>query len=95
MKVYTNRTFNVDIMNKIVEYTIDDIRHNRADSVEDALNSNIDSSLFYDDDMWDIMKEYQRPSEADWDSAFQAAWEDMYSAIEVEDGLFDEDEEEN
>lgn len=92
MKVSVNTRFNVDIMNKIVEYTVDDIRHNRADSVEEALNANIDSSLIYDDDMWEIMKEYQTPSEANWDEAFQLAWEDMYSAIEVDDEFFDDEE---
>lgn len=93
MKVYSNRYFNIEIMNKIVEYAIDDVRHNRANTVEEAVRQNADDVLIYTSDQWEIMEEYQSPETADWSSALEDAISDMISAIDVEDEWFEDDEE--
>lgn len=94
MKIRVIKRLNLEILNNIVEYVVDDLQHNRVDSIEDSINNNMDSVLIYTDDLWDLMKEYQRPHEANFDEAWQLAWEDIYSAIEVEDEWFDFDEDE-
>lgn len=94
MKVRRTRTLSLDILNDIVDYVIDDLQHNRVDCIEDSINNNMDSVLIYYDDQWDVMKAYQTPQEANFSEAWQMAWEDIYSAIEVEDEWFDEDDEE-
>lgn len=92
MKASIINTLNLDVLNNIVEYVVDEINSGSARSLEDSISNNMDSVLIYDDDIWDLMKEYQRPSEANFDEAWQLAWEDIYSAIEIEE---DEDEEED
>lgn len=49
------------------------------DNLDEEIYSAIDAGLIYDADQWEIMKNYQRPSEADFNSAVELLTEDLYS----------------
>lgn len=43
-----------------------------------------DSDIIYTDDIWEIMAHYQRPQEADYESAIEDAYYDVDSAVRDE-----------
>lgn len=62
---------------------------------DDEIMSAVDDALIYDDDQWDVMKHYQRPSEANFDEAIEYLIDDIYSiANRIAESLEVEDEDE-
>lgn len=95
---YKNRKFfkdsiGVDILDNIVEAVLDrkeeyvdengEIDEN---AVDDIIAEEMDN-IIYDADMWEIMENYQRPDEADWEEAYMYALDDVTSEIHDELGI--------
>ena len=67
------------------------------ENLDDSIYSAIDEGLIYNEDQWEVMKHYQVPSEADYDSAIEELTNDLYSICKsmLEDNEEDEDLEES
>lgn len=78
----------VDILDKVVEYVeerkdefTDEDGNIDDDALDRVIQEEFDSALIYDADVWEIMAHYQRPQEADYDSAIEDAFYDVDSAV--------------
>lgn len=69
---------------KIVEDVIDrvDFEEVNEDTIYDIAYQEIDDSLIYTEDQWEVMKHYQSPNEADFDSAMEEFTNDIIAIIE-------------
>ena len=67
------------------------------ENLDDSIYSAIDEGLIYNEDQWEVMKHYQVPSEADYDSAIEELTNDLCSICKsmLEDNEEDEDLEES
>lgn len=81
----------VDILDKVVEYVeerkdefTDEDGNIDDDALDRVIQEEFDNALIYDDDVWEIMAHYQRPQEADYNSAIEDAYNDVYSAVRDE-----------
>lgn len=81
----------VDILDKVVEYVeerkdefTDEDGNIDDDALDRVIQEEFDNDLIYDDDVWEIMAHYQRPQEADYKSAIEDAYNDVYSAVRDE-----------
>ena len=81
----------VDILDKVVEYVeerkdefTDEDGNIDDDALDRVIQEEFDNALIYDDDVWEIMAHYQRPQEADYNSAIDDAYNDVYSAVRDE-----------
>lgn len=48
---------------------------------DDALMEELDNSLIYYEEQWEILKEYSTPMTANWDEAMKLYLDDIYSCI--------------
>lgn len=51
------------------------------EDLEDALQYAMDDELIYDEDLWEIMKYYQRPNEANFDGAMEEFYNDLLDIL--------------
>ena len=51
------------------------------EDTEEALQNAMDDELIYDDDLWEIMKYYQRPNEANFDEAMDEFYNDLLDIL--------------
>lgn len=70
------------MINEIKEQTIEKARFNLEDgeTLENAVQLAIDD-IIYDDDLWEIMMEYQRPQDANLDEALNFFYSVVYEEI--------------
>ena len=48
---------------------------------EEELQYSMDTELIYDEDLWEIMKYYQRPSEANFNEAMEEFYNDLLDIL--------------
>ena len=48
---------------------------------EEELQYSMDTELIYDEDLWEIMKYYQRPNEANYDEAMEEFYNDLLDIL--------------
>ena len=51
------------------------------EATEEELQQAMDDELIYDDDLWEIMKYYQRPNEANLDEAMEEFYNDLLEIL--------------
>ena len=51
------------------------------EDTEEALQYAMDDELIYDDDLWQIMRYYQRPCEANFDEAMEEFYNDLLDIL--------------
>ena len=73
---------------------IDLLNRGEYDDLYLAVSETIDRKLIYTCDLWEIMKTYQSPEEANLREAVDMFAEEVYSIIAVEEEDEEEDEEE-
>jgi len=71
----------VDIIENVID-RIEDIYVEDEDELHDAIIQAIDDSLIYTEDLWEIMKQYQSPQDANWDEAVEEFYNDVYVIVE-------------
>lgn len=81
----------IDILDNVVEYVkerkdefTDEDGNIDDDALDRVIQEEFDNALIYDADVWEIMAHYQRPQEADYDSAIEDAYNDVYNAVRDE-----------
>ena len=74
-----------DTAQAIAEESVDEYESGNYSNIEDAIADEIDSHIIYDDDIWEIMKDYQNPQDANYDDAINSLYEDVISMIEEEE----------
>ena len=74
-----------DTAQDIVEAAVKEYESGNYSNIEDAIADEIDSHIIYDDDIWEIMKDYQNPQDANYDDAINSLYEDVISMIEEEE----------
>ena len=72
--------FNLKVCD-IAEAIIERMEECTEDEIEDELKYAMDDELIYDDDLWEIMKYYQRPSEANFDEAMEDFYNDLLDIL--------------
>ena len=53
-----------DTAQDIVEAAVEEFNKGNYKDIEDAISDEINSRIIYDDDIWEIMKDYQEPQDA-------------------------------
>lgn len=79
-----------DTAQAIAESVIDEFNKGNYKDIEDAISDEINSQIIYDNDIWEIMKDYQTPQDANYEDAITLLYEDVISMIEEEEGGNDE-----
>ncbi len=51
------------------------------EDIEEALNQSMNDELIYDDDLWQIMRYYQRPCEANFNEAIEEFYNDLLAIL--------------
>lgn len=51
------------------------------DEIEDELQYAMDDELIYDEDLWEIMKHYQLPQDANFDEAIEEFYNDLLDIL--------------
>ena len=72
--------FNLKVC-EIAEAIIERMEDYEGDNLEEALQSAMDDELIYDDDLWEIMKYYQRPTEANFNEAMEEFYNDLLDIL--------------
>lgn len=70
-----------DKFNDFVVQIAKGIFESMEDSTEEELKYSMDIELIYDDDLWEIMKYYQRPNEANYDEAMEEFYNDLLDIL--------------
>ena len=55
--------------------------YEEEEEMEEALSYAMDDELIYDDDLWEIMKYYQRPNEANFSEAMELFYGDLLEIL--------------
>lgn len=71
-------TYKVSI---IAESIFERVKDYKEDDLEDALQYAMDDELIYDDDLWQIMRYYQRPCEANLSEAIEYFYSDLLDIL--------------
>ena len=74
-----------DTAQDIVEAAVEEFNKGNYKDIEDAIADEIDRQTIYDNDIWEIMKDYQTPQDANYDDAINSLYEDVISMIEEEE----------
>ena len=74
-----------DTAQAIAEESVDEFNKGNYKDIEDAIADEIDRQTIYDNDIWEIMKDYQTPQDANYDDAINSLYEDIISMIEEEE----------
>ena len=69
----------------IAEEAVEEFNKGNYKNIEDAISDEINSQIIYDDDIWEIMKDYQEPQDANYEEAMTSLYEDVISMIEEEE----------
>ena len=72
--------FNLKVC-EIAEAIIERMEECTEDEIEDELKYAMDDELIYDEDLWEIMKYYQRPNEANFDEAMEEFYNDLLDIL--------------
>ena len=75
----------------IAEEAVEEFNKGNYKDIEDAIADEINSQIIYDDDIWEIMKDYQNPQDANYDDAMESLYEDIMSMVEEEEEEEEED----
>ena len=81
-----------DTAQTIAETSVEEFNKGNYKDIEDAISDGIDSQLIYDNDIWEMMKDYQDPKDANYKDALASLYEDIISMIEEEEDEEEEDE---
>ena len=81
-----------DTATAIAEESIKEYEAGNYKDIEDAIADEIDRYLIYDNDIWEIMKDYQTPRDANYEDAIASLYEDIISMIEEEEEEEEEEE---
>ena len=65
----------------IAEAIFERVKDYEEEDTEEALQNAMDDELIYDDDLWEIMKYYQRPNEANFDEAMDEFYNDLLDIL--------------
>ena len=74
-----------DTAQAIAEAALEEFNKGNYKDIEDAIADEIDSQIIYDNDIWEIMKDYQEPQDANYEEAMTSLYEDVISMIEEEE----------
>ena len=74
-----------DTATAIAEAALEEFNKGNYKDIEDAIADEIDSQIIYDNDIWEIMKDYQEPQDANYEEAMTSLYEDVISMIEEEE----------
>ena len=74
-----------DTARAISEESVKEFNKGNYKDIEDAISDEIDSQIIYDNDIWEIMKDYQDPHDANYEDAMISLYEDIISMIEEEE----------
>ena len=72
--------FNLKVC-EIVKSIFERMEDYKEDDLEEALRNAMDDELIYDDDLWEIMKYYQRPTEANFGEAMEEFYNDLLEVL--------------
>ena len=72
--------FNLKVC-EIAEAIIERMEEVSKDKIEDELQYAMDTELIYDEDLWEIMKYYQRPNEANFNEAMDEFYNDLLDIL--------------
>ena len=75
-----------------VEAAIEDV-FDGAD-IDEAVSSEVDRTLIYNEDIWTLLQSYQRPTEANYDEMVDEFYDDVYRFTRDYIDLLDSDAEE-
>ena len=65
----------------IAEEIFERMEYYEEEDIEEALRQAMDDELIYDDDLWEIMKYYQRPNEANFNEAMDEFYNDLLEVL--------------
>ena len=65
----------------IAEAIFERMRDYEEEDIEEALSQSMDDELIYDEDLWEIMKYYQRPTEANFNEAMEEFYNDLLEIL--------------
>lgn len=88
-----NNDFAIETAKEIVEY----LNNGDYTDIDTAISEELDRKLIYYDDQWKMIQTYQRPHEANYDTALEMFMSELYSIIkeeEIEQEIEEEQEEE-
>ena len=93
MKKYTinYEEWHGDTATAIAEKVVEEFNEGNYKDIENAIADEIDSQIIYDNDIWEIMKDYQEPRDANYEDAMSSLYEDIISMIEEEEEEEEED----
>ena len=69
----------------IAEAAIDGFNEGNYKDIEDTISDEIDSHIIYNNDIWEIMKDYQDPHNVNYENTIYLLYEDIISMIEEEE----------
>ena len=74
-----------DTATAITEEAVEEFNNGNYKDIEDAISDAMDRQTIYDNDIWEIMKDYQEPRDANYQDAIVSLYEDIISMIEEEE----------
>lgn len=74
-----------DTAQTIAESAVDELNKGNYKDIQDAIFDEMDSHLLYYDDIWEMMKDYQNPQDANYEDSITSLYEDVASMIEEEE----------
>ena len=81
-----------DTAQDIAEESVNEFNEGNYKDIEDAISDEINARIIYNNDIWEIMKDYQDPHNANYEDALASLYEDIVSMIEEEE---EDDNDEN
>ena len=76
-----NNDFAIETAKEIVEY----LNNGDYTDIDTAISEELDRKLIYYDDQWKMIQTYQRPHEANYDTALEMFMSELYSIIKEEE----------
>ena len=74
-----------DTATAITEEAVEEFNNGNYKDIEDAISDAMNRQTIYDNDIWEIMKDYQEPRDANYQDAIVSLYEDIISMIEEEE----------
>ena len=74
-----------DTAQAIAEEAIEEFNNGNYKDIQDSIDDAVGRQTIYNDDIWEIMKDYQNPYDANYEDAIDSLYEDVMSMIEEEE----------